>query len=125
MLQGGADGDSVLVYPSKIDPHCEALVFVLSASDSDVSTMNLTTPDALQLNGHSAGVTVIHHHNCNTGTKCVNTCTCSLHIHATTTGTHSHGIASVHLCQHSLHQQMPVDHILHSCCTLTLCCWYV
>ena len=45
----------MLVYPSKIDPHCEALVFVLSASDSDVSTMNLTTPDALQFNGHSAG----------------------------------------------------------------------
>ena len=56
-LQGGADGDSVLVYPSKIDPHCEALLFVLSASDSDVSTMNLTTPDALQFNGHSAGAT--------------------------------------------------------------------
>lgn len=56
-LQGGADGDTVLVYPSKIDPHCEALVFVLSASDSDVSTMKLSTPDALHFNGHSAGAT--------------------------------------------------------------------
>lgn len=57
-FQGGTDGDTILVYPSKIDPHCEALVFVLSASDSDVSTMNLTTPDALQFNGHSAGATL-------------------------------------------------------------------
>ena len=55
MSQGDADGDTVLVYPSKIDPHCEALVFVLSASDSDVSTMNLATPDAVQFTGHSAG----------------------------------------------------------------------
>ena len=54
-LQGTSEGDTVTVYPSKIDPHCEALVFVLSASDSDVSTMNLTTPDALHFNGYSAG----------------------------------------------------------------------
>ena len=53
--QGSAEGDTIVVYPSKIDPHCEALVFVLSASDTDVSTMNLSTPDALQFNGHSAG----------------------------------------------------------------------
>ena len=58
-LQGAADGDCIIVYPSKIDPHCEALVFVLSASDSDVSTMNLTTPDTLQFNGHSAGQKII------------------------------------------------------------------
>ncbi|DBB03876.1 TPA: hypothetical protein ACH3X1_012963 [Trebouxia sp. C0004] len=52
--QGTPEGDTVTVYPSKIDPHCEALIFVLSASDSDVSTMNLTTPDSLQFNGYSA-----------------------------------------------------------------------
>ncbi|KAL3154440.1 hypothetical protein ABBQ32_013910 [Trebouxia sp. C0010 RCD-2024] len=52
--QGDADGDTVLVYPAKLDPHCEALIFVLSASDSDVSTMNLSTPDTLQFHGHSA-----------------------------------------------------------------------
>ncbi|KAA6424621.1 MAG: radial spoke head 1 protein [Trebouxia sp. A1-2] len=52
--QGTPEGDTVTVYPSKIDPHCEALVFVLSASDSDVSTMSLTTPDTLHFNGYSA-----------------------------------------------------------------------
>ena len=55
LLQGSPEGDTITVYPSKIDPHCEALMFVLSASDSDVSTMNLNTPDTLQFNGHSAG----------------------------------------------------------------------
>lgn len=129
MLQAGADGDTVLVYPSKIDPHCEALVFVLSASDSDVSTMNLTTSDALHFNGQSAGekksslliTTSVHHQICNTSTKCITVCTTCLHIHATTTGTYSYGVAAEHLCQRSLHQQMPIGHILHSCCNPTLC----
>lgn len=53
--QGGADGDTIVVYPSRIDPHCEALFFILSASDSEVCTMNLSNPDSLQFNGYSAG----------------------------------------------------------------------
>lgn len=48
LLQGSPEGDTITVHPSKIDPHCEALMFVLSASDSDVSTMNLNNPDTLQ-----------------------------------------------------------------------------
>lgn len=59
--QGGADGDTIMVYPSKIDPHCEALFFVLSASDSEVCTMNLSTPDSLQFNGYSAGTLLTMH----------------------------------------------------------------
>ena len=124
MLQAGAEGDTVLVYPSKIDPHCEALVFILSASDSDVSTMNLTTPDALQFNGHSAGEkrsSSIMTTSATLPTKCITTCTGSLHMHATRTGTSFHGVASVHLYQHSLCQQMPVEHALHSCSSITLC----
>jgi len=31
------------------------LIFVLSASDSDVSTMNLANPTTLRFNGYSAG----------------------------------------------------------------------
>ena len=56
MLQGSPEGDSITVYPSKVDPHCEALIFIVSASDTDVTTMNLDTPDTLQFSGFSAGV---------------------------------------------------------------------
>ena len=117
MSQGGANGDTVLVYPSKIDPHCEALVFVLSASDSDVSTMNLATPDALQFTGHSAGEkTSSLFIKCPT-TLAFSKSPCALLLHTYSTGAHNYGIAS----QRLLRQQMPVDHTLHSCCILTFC----
>ena len=61
MPQGSTEGDTITVYPSKIDPHCEALMFVISASDTDVTTMNLDTPDTLHFSGFSAGKPASHH----------------------------------------------------------------
>ena len=54
-LQSGAAGDSITLSPSKLDPRCEALVFVLSAADSEVALLDLNTPDVLSFEGFSTG----------------------------------------------------------------------
>ena len=54
-LQSGDAGDSITLYPSKLDPRCEALVFVLSAADSEVALLDLNTPDVLSFEGFSTG----------------------------------------------------------------------
>lgn len=117
-LQGGADGDTVLIYPAKIDPHCEALVFVLSASDSDVSTMNLSTPDTLQFHGHSAGETkrplhLLKRLHCQRWK-------CHVHWHV-----HRHWAALMQLCWCHSTFRVHVALVQRSCFVLTLHSWCV